>query len=130
MSEVEIKMEVKIIRLKTGEDIIGYVYDISDSKFTINNPMLIDVDIDMKSSQQAFVIKSWMPHQLYKNKEVSIWTNDILFISEPSDVFVEYYEKMIKKIEQYIIAEQFMDEMEDDELYLAMNELDSGVPIH
>lgn len=130
MSEKEIKMEVKIIRLKTGEDIVGYVYDMCESKFTINNPMLIDVDIDMKSGQQAFVIKSWIPHQLYKNKEVSIWTNDTLFISEASDVFVEYYEKMVKKIDQFILAEQFRDELDDDEMFQAMNEMDSGVPIH
>ena len=130
MSEIEFKMKVKIIRMKTGEDIIGYVYDLCESKLTINNPMLIDVDIDMKSGHQAFIIKSWLPHQLYKDKEISLWINDTLFISDPSEVFVEYYEKMVKKIEQYILAEQFMDEMEEDELYQAMNELDTGVPIH
>lgn len=116
--------------MKTGEDIIGFVTNVTDSKFDIQCPMLIDVDIDMKLGQQAFIMKSWLPHQLYKNNEVSIWTNDILFMADASDTFVEYYEKMMKKIEQYLIAEQFMDEMEEDELYLAMNELDSGVPIH
>ena len=121
---------IRLVRMKTGEDIIGFVTDLSESKFNIHSPMMIDVATDMKTGQQSFVMKSWLPHQLYKDAHVDIWTNDTLFITEAKDEFVEYYEMMVKKIEQYLLAEQFLDDIEDDELYLAMNELDSGVPIH
>jgi hypothetical protein len=121
---------IQIVRMKTGEDIIGYISNVTESNFVIKNPMLIDVMVDMKSQQQSFVMKSWLPHQLYKDKEVSIWTNDTIFTADANDEFIVYYEMMIKKIEQYITGEQIMDTLDEDDIYQAMDELDNGAPIH
>ena len=120
-------LDIKIVRLKTGEDVIGCITDIDDDRFNIFNPMLIDIMSDVKTLQQSFVMKSWLPFQLFKTKEVSIWTNDTLFVAEATDDFVDYYVKMVEKIDRYIAAEEIMDEMSDDDLYDALMELDEAV---
>jgi hypothetical protein len=120
-------LDIKIVRMKTGEDVIGYVSDISDAKFNIKNPMEIDVVLDERTNEQAFIMKSWLPHQLFKNNDVSIWTNDTFFMADATDEFIVYYEKMVKKIEQYLLGEEILDELDEDDIYQAMIELDESV---
>lgn len=118
--------EIKIVKLKTGEDIIGSITDIDESRFSIKNPMLIDIMDDNKSMQQSYVIKSWLPHQLYKLNEVSLWTDDTLFMSEATDNITEYYQMMVDKIERYIASEELMSKFEDDELIELLLELNDA----
>lgn len=122
--------KIKLVRFKTGEDIIGFITDIDDSHFNIKNPMLIDIVMDTKTMTQSFVMKPWLPHQLYKNDEVTIWTNDTLFSSEANDEFIDYFNSMVEKIQKFIAAEDIMNNIKDDELYDALIELDNGASIH
>lgn len=118
--------DIRIVRLKTGEDIIGTVTDIDDMRFSIRTPMMVEIHRDMKTLQQSFLLASWLPHQLYKDNEVSIWSSDVLFVSEPTEFFVEYYSNMVSKLEEYIEADNFMNKLKDDELYQALNEIDES----
>jgi hypothetical protein len=83
--------------------------------------------VDERTNEQAYIMKSWLPHQLFKNNNISIWTNDTFFMADASDEFVVYYEKMVKKIEQYLLGEEFLDELDEDDIYQAMIELDESV---
>ena len=104
--------EIRIVRMKTGEDVIGFVSDIDDSKIHVKYPMV--VDIEEQSGHQAYVLHSWLPFQLYKHNEASLWSNDVLFISEPSDSFIEYYNKMVATLEKYITASEIMEHLDEE----------------
>lgn len=106
--------EIKILRMKTGEDIIGYVSEINDSKNHIKYPMM--VDIETQNGHDAYVLRSWLPFQLYKTNEVSIWSNDILFITDPSETFIQYFTKMVTTLEKYITASDIMEHLDEEAL--------------
>lgn len=119
--------EIKVFRLKSGEDIIGFISDIDDSKFNVRYPMLIDIS-PTASGHSSFVIQSWLPHQLYKFNEVNIWQNDVLFMSDVTDSFIEYYNDMVDKLERYITASEIMDHLEsEEEMMEAIQEKETSV---
>lgn len=120
--------EIKVLRLKTGDDVIGYVSDIDDNRIHIRNPMLIDIMTDYKSAKQSFVIQSWLPHQLIKTNETTLWSIDILTILEPTETFIDYYTDMVTKIERYNALAEIMEHLEDEEeISEAMEEKDLSV---
>ena len=104
--------EIRIVRMKTGEDVIGFVSDIDDSKYHIKYPMM--VDIENQAGHDAYVLRTWLPFQLFKTNEVSLWSNDVMFISEPSDTFLEYYNKMVSTLEKYITATEIMEHLDEE----------------
>jgi hypothetical protein len=118
--------DIKLVRFKTGEDIIGYVSDINDDRINIKFPMVVITD-DV-NGQKAYVMAPWLPHQLYKLNETSIWSNDVMFVADATDVFVDYYKEMVVKLEKYITASEIMEHMQDEEeLIEALIEKDSNV---
>lgn len=120
--------EIKVLRLKTGDDVIGYVSDIDDNRIHIRSPMLIDIMTDYKSAKQSFVIQSWLPHQLIKTNETTLWSIDILTILEPTETFIDYYTDMVTKIERYNALAEIMEHLEDEEeISEAMEEKDLSV---
>jgi hypothetical protein len=88
--------EVKILRLKTGEDIVAFVSEIDDMKLNVRYPMVVD-NMVMRGVQ-SFSIGSWLPYQMYKQVDVNLWTNDILFTADITDDFLDYYFKMVDKL--------------------------------
>jgi len=118
--------DIKLVRFKTGEDIIGYVSDINHDRINIKFPMVVITD-DV-NGQKAYVMAPWLPHQLYKLNETSIWSNDVMFVADATDVFVDYYKEMVVKLEKYITASEIMEHMQDEEeLIDALIEKDSNV---
>lgn len=106
--------EIKLVRMKSGDDVIGYVSDINDSKINIRYPMLVGIQI--QGEHDAYTLQSWLPHQLFKTNEVNLWTNDILFICDPSDMFIEYFNQMVIKLEKFITANEVMEYLHDEEI--------------
>jgi hypothetical protein len=104
--------EIKILRMKTGEDVIGFVTDINDSKIHIKYPMMVDIEV--QNGRDSYVLRTWLPFQLFKTNEVSLWTNDLVFISDPSDTFIEYYNRMVTTLEKYITATEIMEHLDEE----------------
>ena len=102
---------IKIVRLKSGEDVIGYVTE-DENMVIIGYPMI--VDLVKSQGVQSFVIQSWMPHQLFKHNEATLWLDDILFMSEVPDEFIIYYEDMVDKMTKYIAAEEILEHMKEE----------------
>jgi hypothetical protein len=118
--------EVKILRLKTGEEIIGYVSEIDEMKLNIRYPMTVDI-MALKDIQ-SFTISSWLPHQMYKHNDVNLWANDVMFVADATEEFLEYYFKMVDKLEKYILANEVLDNMEEEqELMEALQEKELNV---
>lgn len=117
--------DIKIVRLKSGEDIVGYINE-DNEKITISYPMVID--LIKTGGVQSFTIQSWMPHQLFKLNEASIWLNDVLMISEVADEFVEYYLQMVDRLTKYIAAEEIISHLQEEEMIMsALEERESNI---
>lgn len=118
--------DIKIIRLKNGDDIIGIVTTIDNHRINIQYPMIIDI-ID-SATKQAYIMTSWLSHQIFKTNDVNLWDNDILFISDPTELFIEHYNQTVKKLEKYIVASEVMEHLEEEEQIIeAMVEKDISV---
>ena len=95
----ESKMEtINFLRLKTGDDIVSYVYYRNDEQVVLRDPMLIVMKPDYKSGNQIVGMDSWLPYQIMHSNEVFIKISDVLFISKPSAEFEEFYENTVDKI--------------------------------
>jgi hypothetical protein len=116
---------IKIVRLKNGEDIVGQLIQKSNSDsfgYDIIEPMT--VDIDYRGKEAGLIMRHWLPVQLVKHNEINIKESDILCLLEPSDDFVEYYMNTVEKIHDLLKAKNLVDELDDDEVNDIMDALD------
>jgi hypothetical protein len=92
---------VKIIRLQTGEDVIGEITPIDEEgSFSVLDPMQIDMQLDPTSRKQILIMSHWLPVSLIKDNVAELHTTDIITAMVPKDEFVEYYQAQIAKIKQ------------------------------
>jgi hypothetical protein len=97
---------IKIIRMRTGEDVIGEITPIDEEgSFSIIDPMQIDMQLDPTSRKQILILSHWLPVQLIKDNAAELHTTDIITAMVPKEEFSEYYQTQIAMIKQ---------EMEDD----------------
>jgi hypothetical protein len=112
---------IKIVRLKNGEDIVGQLYDIEDS-YDVIEPMTVDVEY--RGKEAGLVMRHYLPIQLVKHNEVTIKQSDVLCIMEPSEDFAEYYVNTVEKIHNLLKARNLVDELDDDEVNDIMDALE------
>jgi hypothetical protein len=122
---------IKIVRLKNGEDIVGQLYDIEDS-YDVIEPMTVDVEY--RGKEAGLVMRHYLPVQLVKYNEVTIKQSDVLCIMEPSADFAEYYVNTVEKVHDLLKARNLVDELDDDEVNDIMDALDdlqqNGIRLH
>lgn len=123
----ELKMEtVNFIRLKTGDDIISYMFHCSKEQVVLRDPMLIVMRPDYKSGNQIVGMDSWLPFQIMNSNEVSINLSDILFISKASAEFEEFYENTVdtlKKKEEEKLEEE--NKLSTDEMLMILDAVEN-----
>lgn len=112
---------IKIVRLKNGEDIVGQLYNIEDS-YDVIEPMTVDVEY--RGKEAGLVMRHYLPVQLVKHNEITIKQTDVLCVMEPSDDFVEYYMNTVEKIHDLLKARNLVDELDDNEVNDIMDALD------
>lgn len=123
---------IKILRLKNGEDIIGYVKSENNITYDISEPMTVDVEV-RGSNAGHLIMNNWLPVQLIKLNEVTIKSEDILLIMEPQDHFVEYYMDTVDKLKMILDAKREAANMTDEqltEILNALEDMDEGSSIH
>jgi hypothetical protein len=116
---------VKLIRLKSGEDIIGNVINADNGYYNIEIPMAVDVEY--RGKQAGLVMRHWLPLQLIKNNAVEIADNDIMFFMEPSDDFCEYYMHTVERIHELLQAKDIVNnlsEAEEEEIASILREME------
>jgi hypothetical protein len=101
-------MNIRILRLVTGEDIVGTVEKYGD-KVTVYEPMMVMMNFRGNSNQGTLQMSHWLPLQLVRENVAVISTKDILTILEPEDEFAEYYENAVEKIKHLMDAKQELD---------------------
>ncbi len=90
--------EVKIIRLISGEDIIGFVYEDSTlSRVYIKFPKIFYFNFNTDSLDEELILVDWMPQQAFFNQETSIANSNVLFIT---DCNVDFGYKYLDSIQE------------------------------
>jgi hypothetical protein len=112
---------IEILRLKSGEDIIGDVYkDTGD--YEILEPM--SVGIETRGREAGLVMQHWLPVQLIEGNKTTIKKEDVLTTFHPNNEFKEYYKNTVKKLNDILNAKKIADEMTDEEIEDAINEME------
>jgi hypothetical protein len=91
--------QVKLIRLKTGEDVISYIEDYEPGKVILRSPMAVIVKMDMRTEKQTVLMDHWLPITVIKENEAVIYSSEILTAVDPSAEFSEYYENAIETLD-------------------------------
>jgi small nuclear ribonucleoprotein (snRNP)-like protein len=112
---------IKIVRLKNGEDIVGQLTNVDDS-YDVVEPMTVDVEY--RGKEPGLVMRHWLPIQLVKYNEITIKQTDVLCVLEPSEDFAEYYMNTVEKVHDLLKARNLVDELDDDEVNDIMDALD------
>jgi hypothetical protein len=112
---------IKIVRLKSGEDIIGNLCNKADGDIDITEPMSVSV-ID-EGHRQGLVMSHWLPVQLIKKNEITINSRDVLTVFDPNDEFCEYYSNTVEKLHAVLKAKEMTDAMTDEEIEEVMESL-------
>jgi hypothetical protein len=105
---------IKLLRLKSGEDIITYFEQVDKLNFIVREPMVVLVKSDMKSGKQIIMMDHWLPAPLIKNNEAFITEGEIVTILEPTSEFSEYFENAVDAIHKAKTVEE--DSSDEEEL--------------
>ena len=89
---------VKLIRLKTGEDIISYIEQVDKLNFIVREPMVVITKMDNRNGKHIIMMDHWLPAPLIKNNEAFITEGEIVTILEPTSEFSEYFENAVDAI--------------------------------
>ena len=104
---------VKMIRLKTGEDIIAQVSD-DGICYQVFDAMSVSVEYKGKATRIAMTY--WLPVQLIKNQPVDLQYADILTTMDPNDDLIEYYEGTVERFHELLHAKEVVNAMSDEEM--------------
>ena len=115
--------DIRIVRLKNGEDIIGSFCNM-DGKIQLIEPMTVSVV--QKGNESGLIMSHWLPVQLIKKNEIILNNDDILTTFEPNEEFSEYYSNTVEKISMLLRAKKVADNMTDDEIQQVMEALEEG----
>ena len=96
---------IKIVRLKSGEDIIGNLMTLPIDDIQITEPM--SVYISNRGQESGLVMSHWLPVQLIKKNEITLKSCDVLTMFEPNQEFEEYYLNTVEKIKSLMKAKEF-----------------------
>ena len=119
---------IKVLRLKSGEDIIAYLEQVDKLNFIVREPMVVLVKSDMKSGKQIIMMDHWLPAPLIKHNEAFLAENEIVTILEPTSEFSEYFENAVDAIHKAKTVEEDSSEEEEMSNELMIMMLDSVGP--
>lgn len=102
-----------ILRLNTGEDIIGYcLLDDEDEVVLITNPMRVIMRRMPDVEQTVLMMAPWLPLELVEEDIATINYNDIITMVTPKASFIEYYDNTVDKYQAVMAQRQ--DQLFDD----------------
>ena len=114
-SKMDESLNIKVVRLQSGEDIIADV--ITDEDVTIlNNPMVIV--IRRTSTGSVMMMVPWLPVEVISDNIATLNNSEIITETNPKDSLIEYYLNAVG-----VVAKE--SEMNGDMLAKANNKLKS-----
>ena len=126
--------DYKILRLSTGEDIIGdCMFDDEQEFVLVGNPMKVMLQRVPEMKQTVLIMMPWLPLELIEEDLATINYTDIITTVNPKESFVEYYmntvdkyQKVLEKesdLEKYSLDDFDSDEDDEQEFDSMMDEL-------
>ena len=88
-------MNVKLIRMWSGEDVIADLIEDADAFIVISNPI---VAIPSGNGQLGFA--PWSPLLKDKNEEIQVKKSYVVYIADTQEQIVEQYEQMFSVIQK------------------------------
>jgi hypothetical protein len=118
--------EVKIIRLVTGEDVVGKcTFDDKNEYVLLIEPMTVIIDRMNSQGKSILMMLPWLPVEVLEENMSMISYDNILAIMNPRDSFVEYYTNHVEKFNDLdkvetddldeLIGDDLLDEEPEDE---------------
>jgi hypothetical protein len=112
--------QVKIIRLNTGEDIIGNcLFDDDEDNFLIDKPMKVIISRVTDHGKTMLIMMPWLPLEIVDENMASLNYGDVITMLNPKAQFVEYYNNTVDRYESLVgdsdLEEAFLDEDFSDE---------------
>lgn len=82
---------IKIIRLQSGEDIIGnYKKDEHSGVIIVNRPMTLFFK-RLSMNRTVMMMGPWLPAELIEDNSAELYTKDILTVISPKESMISYY---------------------------------------
>jgi hypothetical protein len=88
-------MEIKVVRLTSGEDIIGKIEFLDNGFIEIYDPMVFMVKDTGKTMN--LLMQHWLPVNLLSKNEAVIAPINVVTVCEPNEQFSEYYSNTVDK---------------------------------
>jgi len=109
-------LNVKIIRLVTGEDVLAdFIEDSSDGTALLSNPMRL-VFKRLPTGQNAMHMSPWLPIELIQENIAQIHCADILTIVNPKEELIDHYNTVVDSEQNRLI-------LQDEQIRYALNRL-------
>jgi hypothetical protein len=123
-------VDVKIIRLVTGEDVVGLcMYDGDKDYVDIENPMKVVLKRVMTDEQTALILLPWLPYEIIEDNSARISNNDIITFITPKASFINYYINLMDKFSEASLEEDGDDlDLFFDEESFGMDDNDDELP--
>jgi ribosomal protein L29 len=131
MNENDQDASVKVIRLTTGEDVVGtciFDYTPDEENVLLINPMLVMFNRLKSRGNSVLLMAPWLPAEILEENMVLITYDNILTIMNPKQDFIEYYQHYADKFNQHVEEKELLDSLDnlsDDELKDEMDELEN-----
>jgi hypothetical protein len=118
--------EVKIIRLVTGEDVVGKcTFDDKNEYVLLIEPMTVIIDRMNSQGKSILMMLPWLPVEVLEENMSMIGYDNILAIMNPRDSFVEYYTNHVEKFNDLdkvetddLIGDDLLDEESEEDEFL------------
>jgi len=113
------KSNIKIIRLKTGVDIMANVTD-NDEKIDLLDPMVLI--FKRTSMGSVMMLYPWLPSEVLEENSATLYTDDILTMVIPKQKMIDYYVTMVDIfLTKWMGNDKIMENLD-----MAISELESG----
>ena len=113
-----LELQIKILRLNTGEDIVGScLMDDEHGCVSIENPMKVFIKrASPPLGQTALYMMPWLPLEIIEDNLATINYDDIITVVDPKKSFVEYYNNAVEEYEAQRKSQEGEEEKEEEEI--------------
>lgn len=110
------EINVKLIRLNTGEDIVAScLMDDETGEILVGNPMKVYVKRVSEAGQTLLVMMPWLPLELIEDDFATLNFNDVITMVELKKSFVEYYMNTVSEYHALLEKKEMEIEEEQEE---------------
>tara|TARA_Y100000034_G_C6534287_1_gene230306 strand:+ start:49 stop:360 length:312 start_codon:yes stop_codon:yes gene_type:complete len=90
------KYEIKVVRLKTGEDVLCEYQEINNESYIKNGLVLVPMQGDNNEAQLGFY--PFVPYAKLKDDTLKVGKHNVLWYTDPQDDLSEKYRASFSKI--------------------------------